>query len=119
MVAWNTTLDDLTHHYLKLISSSHPTSWLSQHSWPAGGSSTGWPADYPLRHTFIVSDHIRLIMGVLVLTVCHVAKFKIRQIEYVLGSDSPNLMLAKVSHYTISNHAYDTTVVRAYLSLIL
>ena len=31
--------------------------------------------------------------------ICHVAKFKNRQI--VLGTDSPNLMLAKVSRYTV------------------
>ena len=31
--------------------------------------------------------------------ICHVAKFKTRQI--VLGTDSPNLMLAKVSRYTV------------------
>ena len=31
--------------------------------------------------------------------ICHVAKFKACQI--VLGTDSPNLMLAKVSHFTV------------------
>ena len=30
---------------------------------------------------------------------CHVAKFKTCQ--FILGTDSPNLMLAKVSHYTV------------------
>ena len=36
--------------------------------------------------------------------ICHVAKFKTRQI--VLGTDLPNLMLAKVSRYTVWSHLW-------------
>ena len=42
----------------------------------------------------------RLLRHALALTICRVAKLKIRQ--YVLGSDSPNLRLAKVSRYTVA-----------------
>ena len=36
------------------------------------------------------------------LAMCRIAKFKIHQC--VLGNDSPNLMLAKVSRYTVCTH---------------
>ena len=41
----------------------------------------------------------RLSCHALALTICHVSKLKIHQ--DVLGSDSPNLMLTKVSRYTV------------------
>ena len=36
--------------------------------------------------------------------ICHATKFETR--PFILGSDSPNLMLAKVSRYTVYVYVY-------------
>ena len=95
MVASNTTLDLI--RLLKPI--SHPTSWLSQLAGPAWviRDQRGQPGQLTIHHVTSSSRHA------LALTICHVAKFKIRR--YVLRSDSPTSMLANVSYYLTLNIA--------------